>query len=397
MTSNISVQTIVRRTLSPRLYYQVCCLVLFLLASSASSNEFYRRTHFSESHWPGASLRATFEGMINGTAYRPYVYRQLLPDFVNWLDRIAPASVKSYFYHRDMNLSAPYVSALASSTVAWDPHYFFRYLALYLCTYLSAFIAVCAMYLVCRALSFPMPASVFAAAIVILLVPYVMSGGGYFYDFPELAFFALTLWVALKFDWYWMIPLVLLGTWNKESFLLFIATLYPIVRLKSPRPLALFQTAVLGMLSAAVVLWLRWRFAGNPGSTVYFWLPDEFGMLMHPRYLIVATREVYGIPMIMGNTIGPILMITWTVWRAWKHLPKAIQRHAQIAAVLNFPLYLLFVQPGKLRDLSMLYMTLLIVIAVNLKLWMSDVGLLGDNHTSHSDTGNPGVAANAAD
>ncbi len=390
-------QTIVRRILSSRLYYQICGLVLFLLTSSASVNEFYRRTHFSEAHWRGASLRATFEGMINGTAYRPYVYRQLLPDFVNWLDRIIPDSVKTYFYHREMNLSTQYISALTTSTVAWDPHYFFRYLALYLCTYFSAFIAVCAMYLVCRALGLPIPVSVFASAIVILLVPYVMSGGGYFYDFPELAFFALTFWAALKFDWYWMIPLVLLGTWNKESFLFFIATLYPILRQKSPRTHALVQTAALGMISAAVVLWLRWRFAANPGSTVYYWLPDEFSLLMHPRYLILATREVYGIPMLMGTTIGPILMIVWTVWRAWKHLPRAVQRHAQIATVINLPLYLLFVQPGKLRDLSMLYMTLLIVIAVNLKLWMSDVGLRGNTQTSLTNTADPGVAVDLAD
>lgn len=390
-------QTIVRRILSPRHYYQVCCLLLFLLAASASSNEFYRRTHFSEAHWPGASQRATFEGMINGTAYRPYVYRQLLPDFVNWLNRITPTAVKTYFYHRQMNLSASYISALTTSTVAWDPNYFFRYLLLYLCTYFSAFVAVCAMYLVCRALDLPNPACVFASAVVILLVPYVMSGGGYFYDFPELAFFALTFWAALKFDWYWMIPLVLLGTWNKESFLFFIVTLYPILRQKSPRTNTLLQTAVLGTVSTAVVLWLRWRFAGNPGSTVYYWLPDEFGLLMHPRYLVLATREVYGIPMMMGNTVGPILMIIWTVWRAWKHLPLAIKRHIQIAAILNLPLYLLFVQPGKLRDLSMLYITLLIVIAVNLKLWMSDVGLRDGGHASPSKVAMSGVTASAAD
>lgn len=41
----------------------------------------------------------------------------------------------------------------------------------------------------------------------------------------------------------------------------------------------------------------------------------------------------------------------------------------------NLPLCLLFVRMGRLRDLSILYFTLLIVIAVNLKFWMSDVRL----------------------
>lgn len=388
---------VVRSVLSPRLYYRICCLVLFLLASAASFNEFYQRTHFDEAHSRGAWHEATFEGMVDGTAYRPYVYRQLLPDFANWLDRTTPDSIKTYLYHRQMNPSAEYLSALTTSTVAWDPRYFFRFLTLYYCTYLSSFIAVWAMCLVCRAVGLPTPASVFASVVVILLAPYVMSGGGYFYDFSELAFFALTFLVALKFDWYYMIPLVLLGAWNKESFPFFVATLYPILRQKNSRTRALLQTGVLGMLSAAVVLWLHWRFAGNPGSTVFYWFPDQLNLLMHPRYLITANREVYGIPMLLGITIGPILMITWTVWRAWGRLPLAIKRHAQIAAVINLPLYLLFVQPGKLRDLSMLYMSLLIVIAVNLKLWMWDVGLRDDAPANPPAAGGPGSRASAAD
>jgi hypothetical protein len=58
------------------------------------------------------------------------------------------------------------------------------------------------------------------------------------------------------------------------------------------------------------------------------------------------------------------------VWRAWPFLPRAIQLHAQIAALINIPLYLLFVQPGKLRDLSMLYIAFVLVLAVNFNQWM---------------------------
>jgi hypothetical protein len=58
------------------------------------------------------------------------------------------------------------------------------------------------------------------------------------------------------------------------------------------------------------------------------------------------------------------------VWRAWPFLSRAIQRHAQIAALINIPLYLLFVQPGKLRDLGMLYIVFLLVLAVNFNQWV---------------------------
>jgi hypothetical protein len=40
--------------------------------------------------------------------------------------------------------------------------YFFRYLILYVATFLSTFLAVYAMYLVCKALEMPAPAAVLA-------------------------------------------------------------------------------------------------------------------------------------------------------------------------------------------------------------------------------------------
>jgi hypothetical protein len=66
----------------------------------------------------------------------------------------------------------------------------------------------------------------------------------------------------------------------------------------------------------------------------------------------------------------------WSVWRAWPRLPRPIQRHAQLAAAINIPLYLLFVVPGELRDLSMLYIVFLLVLAVNLKEWMGSAEAL---------------------
>jgi hypothetical protein len=358
------------KVLRSRLYYRICCLLLFAICSAASFHGFYDRTHFNEAGLPGAWHEATFEGMVDGTAYRPYVYRQLLPDLANWIDRITPEPIKARLYNRQMNLSTPYVSTLTSSLAAWKTPYFFRYLIIYVLTYLSAFFAVCAMYLVCRAVDLPPPASVLASIVVILLVPYIQNGGGYFYDYPELAFLATAVWFALKLDWWWMIPVVILGTWNKESFLIFILTLYPIFRLRRSRLGAVLGVGVLGSISAAVYYALRLRFAHNPGATVFVWWRDELQLFLHPRAIILATRETYGIPMIMGYTIGPVILLTWTVWRAWPLLPRAIQLHAQFAALINVPLYLLFVQPGKLRDLSMLDIAFLLVLAVNINQWM---------------------------
>lgn len=355
---------------SSRLYYSFCCFVLFLSAASASFNGFYSHTRFNESSLPGAWYQSTFESLLSGTGYRPYVYRQLLPDFANWLDRIAPQSVKSSLYSQQWNLKEPYLVALSFSPVARDRNYFFRYLVFYLTDFLCALFAVFAMYRICIALNVYDPAAVFAPVIIILIVPYVMSGSGYYYDFPELALFALAFWIALKADWWWLLPLAILGTWNKESFLFFLASLYPIIRMRSSRLSSRLGVGILCFTSGLVYLWLRARFAHNPGGAVIWCIRDEFDLLMHPRSLFLATKDVYGLRMISGYTVGPVALAAWSVWRAWRFLPRAIQRHGQIAAGINIPLYLLFGQPGKLRDLSMLYIIFLLVLAVDMTEWM---------------------------
>jgi hypothetical protein len=43
-----------------------------------------------------------------------------------------------------------------------------------------------------------------------------------------------------------------------------------------------------------------------------------------------------------------------------------MKRHAQIAAMINVPLYFLFCLPGELRDLSFLYVALVLLIAANI-------------------------------
>jgi hypothetical protein len=76
--------------------------------------------------------------------------------------------------------------------------------------------------------------------------------------------------------------------------------------------------------------------------------------------------------MIVAFDLLSLVLIVWTVWRGWRKLPQAIQRHGQIAAVINFPLYLLFCVPGEIRDLSMLFVTFFLLLAANLTRWIDE-------------------------
>ena len=75
--------------------------------------------------------------------------------------------------------------------------------------------------------------------------------------------------------------------------------------------------------------------------------------------------------MVKAYTLIPMALIAFTVHRSWRHLPPTIQQHAKIAAAINIPLYLALSYPGELRDLSLLYITLLLAVAANAKLMLN--------------------------
>jgi hypothetical protein len=308
--------------------------------------------------------------VMDGTAYRPYIYRQLLPAAANWIDRTLPRSFEVWLYNYQGGGPQARMEAIFDSPTGENPAYFFRYLMVYAATFLFALLAVYAMHLVCGAVGIGPPAAVLAPAIVILLVPYIESGGGFYYDYPELAFLALAVWVALKFDWWWIVPVAALGSWNKESFLLIVPTLYPLMRRRSSRLSAWVGVGVLCLVCAAVFSPIRMHFAHNPGGAMEVHWRDQLSYLLHPRDLLFATEKTYGVPMLKAFSLAPLALLAWTVARGWRHLPGAIQRHGQIAAAINAPLYLVFCSPGELRNLSMLYVVFLLVVAGNLSDWI---------------------------
>jgi hypothetical protein len=357
-----------RRSPASELYFRACCSLLFFIAAAASFQGFYTKWHFREPgvlYGAGTSNERRFglPEILDGTASRPFVYRQLVPSLANSLDRLIPREIKTHLYQSASNESR-FSDILLASPVARNPAYFFRYSIVYVVTFLFAWLSVFAMYLVCRAVDFPPAVRVFAPVVMILLFPYFMSNGGYFYDYPELAFLALAVWMALKFDWWWMLPLVAVATWNKESFLLIIPTLFPILRQKNSRVSALIGTGALALASAGVYFNLRLRFQGNPGGTVLHEWRDQLRFLAHPLNFL-RWEKTYGIPAFKAFTLIPLILIVWTALRGWRRLPLEIQRHGQIAALINFPLFFLFCAPGEIRDLSLLYIVFLLLLAAN--------------------------------
>jgi hypothetical protein len=253
------------------------------------------------------------------------------------------------------------------SPLAMSQQYFFRYLVYYETTFIFALIATFAMYLVCLEMGTSFPVAVAAPVVMILLLPYIMGMYGDIYDYPELAFLALAVFITARYNWMWAIPIAILGAWNTESFLFIVLTLYPFIRRKNSRMASIAGVAVLSLICTAIYMYLRHQFAQNPGATAYLQYREQLHFIAHPRLWLFTTQPAYGlrVPQLMSFFPGSLLI--WAVWRAWKGIPVAVRQHAKIAAVINVPLFLLFCGPAEARDLSMLYIALLMVIAANLE------------------------------
>ena len=347
-----------------RLFRLLCLFVLFVVASAASFSSFYEKWHFREAGARGYDPAATFDQMIEGTAHRPYIYRQLLPDISNWLVRILPTAQMSAHVPSGAKLK---ISAAFNLSSKAHP---VQYLIVYIATYGAALLAAFALYLVCSAADLPPPAAVFTSVIFMLLFPLFGIKGGFFFDFPELLFMAAGAWIALKFDWWWLIPVAALGTWNKESFVLFIVTLYPLLRRRHTRSVSVIAVCLLAAVCVATYAPIRIHFAHNPGGAVEFHLKDQIAFYLHPFQMDTWIDRTYDLMFPALSAPLPTLLLVWFVWRAWRLLPGWLKGHAQIAAVINFPLYFLFCAPGEYRDLSLLYVSFLLVIAFSLWQWM---------------------------
>lgn len=351
-----------------RAFVRIGCALLFILAAWTSFSGFYAKWHFREAgvtNWTDASA---IDAMLDGAADRPFVYRRMLPDMANGIARLVPATAQDRLYHWAFAPSAfshwPPMNAIARSPLAADQKWFFRYLVFYCLTLLCACAATYALFLACRAIDLPFAVCVFAPVILILLAPFFMI---YAYDYAELVFLALAVWVALRHSPFWLLPLAALGTWNKESFLFFIPTLYPFLRARLSRRASVAAVVALCVICGLVYLDARARFAGNNGVTAVHQVRPHFRQALDPEALFTATEETYGVRLPRVSTLLPTCLLLWVFLRIWKQLPPTVRQHGLIAAAINTPLYFAFCTPGEYRNFSFLAVLFVFAIALNLR------------------------------
>ena len=352
---------------SSKWFYRIAGAVLFLMVASALSNGLFDD---GRSARLGARILIDdprgFAAMLDGRAERPFAYRRLVPDILNAIDAMVPAATQDRIFAQRSAEGVPETQKYLASPLAASRVYFLRYYAELYLNVAFIFAGIVLAYRLGLGVGYSRPIAALAAIGLFFVAAYF--GPEYIYDYPELACMLLLVWAAIRLDWYWLLPIVALGTYNKESFLFYLIALYPFLRNRASAKLAALRLASLMLVAGLVNLYVHARFRLNPGSVA----EQHFGAQLHfLLYVFVphGFRRIFGLVLPSQTNIVCIVLVAWFVWKGWPLLSRPQRWHAVLASAVNFPLYFLLGSPGELRALSMLYTPILFLMLANLDAW----------------------------
>jgi hypothetical protein len=291
--------------------------------------------------------RNSLGAMLAGDAYRPFVYRQLLPSLVNYVEPALPQVITGYLadsiaplLHRQFveplinryKYDEPSLRNRASQD--WSQK---SYRVKYVLTVTAMFASLWATLNILANIASMVGASeavrFIGPVVYALLLPLTFLNGGYFYDFIEQFFVSLLLLAGLKGNWLLWALAAIAGELNKETMLMVPLFLAPLITEKIGLIRALMLTSATSAICFVLYMAVKIIFDLNPGavmennlsSNLAFWsdpttytrLADMYAIGMPlPRvsfWLVVIAIVIYGVhaprPALLSNSIALAFLI----------------------------------------------------------------------------------------
>jgi hypothetical protein len=306
------------------------------------------------------------EKIVDESAHRPFVYRQLLPQIAKMAERNVDAIITCKAEVLADEIASSYAKTKLSDK---DPSYKFIWLAVYGLAFLSLFFGLILIHKILLEFSIDYHVSLLAVAIFSLSIPYLQTPYvGFYYDYSELFFISAVILLALRkrLTYLVFLPLTAIATLNKETFTFFIPTLYPFIRQNNSPRKTLATLGAAALLSCCINVVLKVNYSTNPGGSAELHLFGNIRHYLSPEYYF-KFFWTYGTPSPRGANILVIIVLGYLLFKSWRHLDSKIKMHAKIATAITLPLFFVLCETGELRNLSFLYITLAFLIAIALK------------------------------
>lgn len=237
------------------------------------------------------AARMSSISMVDGTAYRPFVYRLVVPTLTKWIVALTPPFIENIFNDTLLRAKIFWVgSRVDFNSIAQaylQPQYLYMHvvLALVMTCFLGAYVLM--QYRLAKLLlPHHWAGALFAPIVGLMMIPGFIYPKLMIYD-PAVLFFA-TLGYYYMYQQKWTAYLICLffATLNKETaiFLTFFYALYYWPRLprKTYMRYLVFQLMIYVYTKAAINLY----FMNNPGFTLEDHLSAQISVLLHPRYAL---------------------------------------------------------------------------------------------------------------
>jgi len=277
--------------------------------------------------------RAMFSEMVYGRAYRPFVYRILLPGATRLLTAALPGGLRAWL---NGTVGGHPLMVKAFAKMRWEREFFTEYAIGLGLMYLSLWGFVFSLrYLFRGLMRAPGRMLNLATLGALAALPPFFRNCSYVYDFSTLFLFTLGLGLMARRRWRPFLLVYLLGCLNKETTILltliFVIHFWPAGRMERRTLGRLVAGQVLIFL--AVKLALFFAFQSNRGAFLEF-------HLLHPnlRELLVRKYSIEGL-----FTFFAIVLL---VFRRWSEKPALLRDGLWIV----LPLFLLTLFLGYLDE-----------------------------------------------
>lgn len=296
--------------------------------------------------------QSMFSEMVYGTAWKPFVYRTLLPTSVRIISEVIPRNVHSTL--TDKVESSDFLM-LALEKLVWESEYITEYLIAMILIYLSLLGFVFAFRkLFDEIYNSPLWFKNVISIILLFAIPAMFQPNysNYVYDFPALFLFTLGLLLLKQKKWTHFLILFFIACFNKETIILltmiFVIHFYDgkeITRKIYFRLIAA-QLLIFGIIKALLFI----LFFDNPGGFVEFHLIDR-------NYLLFNGYSL--------TTFTVLLIIFNSIFSRWNEKPKFLKDALWIGIPLLF-LTLLFGFFDELRDYYEVFPVIILLISFNI-------------------------------
>lgn len=207
-----------------------------------------------------------------------------------------------------------------------------------------------------------------AAAVGMCLLPLIFCSGGYLYDAPELLLWSALLWVALSGPIWLAPPVFAVMLFNKETAIVVVPALLPLLAARTGLRRALQWCAFLGVMGAAWVFYVRAKYAHLPGDTLAPMLSGNLAYWAKPTsYLSAGSPFAPVLPSARGGNLLLLLLALLPVRFGLPAVKPAFRLTTLIMAGIMLPLFLVGGAFDEVRALLLLLVPLFAVQVAGVK------------------------------